>query len=242
MKRKDFVKAAVACILLPADALANPTYEIKYGINGLVPNKAVSSDTPGPNELAVDLGEDGFYGEVSQGDFISTSALADLVGLDVGKRHSSDWLKMRLDGKIIFVPFKTIVTGIYWSALAERDLVYGNRTIEIGGSTYRLRILKGYVNGMSDSNGSWGSWSSDDSSEWGRTFVRLSNGVYATYGASTLNVDSGEGGSPWCQEVNPKYPGSYMIRGGGSYGTSFYGWRGDNAVYRGWKPVLELVS
>lgn len=129
---------------------------------------------PGPQDLIAGTPGAGFYGEVPVSELITGTALASAIGLTAGTaQHSNEpWLKFNLDGRTLFVAKKPYRHSISWNHISTANAVYGSRTIEINGETYKVRLLKGsatdpYVGGDgADLVGTHGS-------EWNRLFYPL---------------------------------------------------------------------
>lgn len=75
-----------------------------------------------------DNNEDGYsYGSTRTGSFINSD--------------TTKWLKFGYKGKILYVASDRITDSIAWNDLAKINVVYGNRTLKIGNSLYRIRLL-----------------------------------------------------------------------------------------------------
>jgi hypothetical protein len=208
----------------------------------------------------------GFFGEVSASELISGDALASLVGISQGtSQHSTaGWLKFAWQGKILFVAKKTFRRSISWDHINSANAVYGDKTVEIGGLTYKVRLPKG-VN--KDPAGAY-SGAICHGSEWNRLMLPIHQGAINKNWAYPDNVESdipvwshnlgtgnqgmytdedllthssyGSGSRSWCQEVGER--SDYRIRrGGNGVSLSFSGASSDRTAELGWRPCLELV-
>ena len=55
---------------------------------------------------------------------------------------SNYWLKFIINGKLIFIPDNKVYHLINWDEVAKYDLVYGDKTVKMGSSMYRIRLPK----------------------------------------------------------------------------------------------------
>lgn len=55
---------------------------------------------------------------------------------------SNYWLKFIINGKLIFIPDSKVYHLINWDEVAKYDLVYGDKTVKMGSSMYRIRLPK----------------------------------------------------------------------------------------------------
>lgn len=204
---------------------------------------------------------DGFYGELPVTELISGDALASAIGLTAGiAQHSNEpWLKFNLDGRTLFVAKKPYRYNISWGQLNAANAVYGSRTIEINGDTFKVRLLKGSatdphvgVGGTAyDPVGAYGS-------EWNRllyplipdpssrpsfplTGEGLLYGEWANYTETelVLILAGGNGRLQWCQEsqgTNRVARGSFGVSGLHLVPASYVD------ANCGWRPCLELVE
>ncbi len=206
--------------------------------------------------LASDGGVD-WYGEVSAEELIDGVALASLLGLTSGTAQHSDagWLHVGLDGTDLLIAKRTLRRTLAWNSIYAVYAVYGNRTVEIKGQQYRIRLLKG-ANSDPTVDASGYDVPHSHGSEWNRIFYRLTNDTYldnrntkvseipmvhlAQYSESDLFLHSsvGSGSNSWCQEA----AGGYRVLRGGN-GVSYLN-RITPSISNsdfGWRPVLERV-
>lgn len=203
-----------------------------------------------------------FLGEVSAGAFITGNALASAIGLTAGTAQHSDepWLKFLdlVDGKTKYVAKKTFRHTISWDQINAVNAVYGDRSIEINGESFKVRLLKGASGDPVEGISGYDTVSSHGS-EWNRLFYPLvpntanSNkiptypisgegirfGAWANYTDAELDNSSRW---TWCQETNASNT-SQRVRRGNS-GLSYFGLAGSSNAYSyyAWRPVLELVE
>jgi len=209
--------------------------------------------------LASDGGVD-WYGEVSSAEFVDGVGLASLIGLTSGAAQHSDagWLHVGLDGTELLIAKRPLRHSLSWDHINAVNAVYGNRTVEINGQQYKVRLPKGANTDPTVDAYGWDIPSSHGS-EWNRIFYRLTNDTYldnrntkvseepfvhlAEYSEADLILDyrvpEPNGGYNWCQET----VGGYRV---------FRGYLGVSHLHRltpslvgssyGWRPFLERVN
>lgn len=212
---------------------------------------------PGSNILIAGNTQAGFYGEVASSEFISGDDLARELGITAGVSQYSNepWLKFSYMGKIEFIAKKPFRYDIMWNDINNANAVFGNRTINIKGKTYKVRLAKGKTEGKQNDTNSYAG-SINWGSEWNRLMLPIhekapSNwhnshkgnvepnienwGVNYTDDDLIMDYTSGKGPMTWCQEA---YYSECLVRtNAGSYNHSS-DWKDSRA---GWRPVLELV-
>ncbi len=212
-----------------------------------------------------------FLGEVPSNQLITGNTLASHFNLTQGVSQNSNepWLKFILDGKTLYVSKKPFRHSISWNHLNDLDLVFGNRTIDIDGKEYRIRLLKGVssdpisVPSLDNEHGGYDlEWTYG--SEWNRIFYPLipnpsrqdhlpsypySNegilfGQWGNYTETELGINdsAGYGYRTWTQES--RLENLNTKSGRGHYGVLRAGFvdAGNSLIHRGWRPVLELVE
>lgn len=211
---------------------------------------------PGPTVLIGGNLQAGFYGEVPTRDFITGDELAAKIGLTSGISQFSDepWLKFSYMGKVEFVAKKPFRHSVSWNDINAVNAVFGNRTIDIGGKTYKIRLMKGKTEGkQNDSSACEGTI--NHRSEWNRLMLpihinapdkwkSLNNVKIPTenWNVGYTNNDLSSGSIRcWCQECGEKtvyrlFRFNYDISDAGSLNP------GASSSYNGWRPVLELVD
>lgn len=205
-----------------------------------------------------------FLGEVPTSGFINGLELASAIGLTAGTaQHSNEpWLHFVLDGKILYVAKKPYRYSVSWNHINAAGAVFGTKTVEINGKTYKVRLLKSTANddmytGSSgfDPVGAYGS-------EWNQLMYSVHSGKHTDtsnpspvsgegirFGtlAQYTDVDlvvhetAGNGSFSWCQETPSANTGARVYCG--RYGVSRLGWYTASSVSPliGWRPVLELI-
>lgn len=211
---------------------------------------------------------DRFLGEVSASEFITGVDLAAMVELTQGTAHNptSGWFKfLTKEGITLYIAVKSYRYNISWDDINTRDLVFGNRTVTIGGLNYKVRLpsttASGSVAGMDSAN----TWDPVYcyGSEWNRLMYPLVEdpagklhapnfpysgegirfGSWANYTEQYINtlLGSGNGRYSWCQEVT--LDTGYATNRGGNGLFSYTAARTNlRSESRGWRPVLELVE
>ncbi len=207
--------------------------------------------------LASDGGVD-WYGEVSSAEFVDGVGLASLIGLTSGAAQHSDagWLHVGLDGTELLIAKRPLRHSLSWDHINAVNAVYGNRTVEINGQQYKVRLPKGANTDPTVDAYGWDIPSSHGS-EWNRIFYRLTNDTYlddrntkaseepfthlAQYSEADLILDyrTGNGSYNWCQETAGS--SNRVLRG--YYGVSRLSRNAPSYVHstRGWRPFLERV-
>jgi len=225
-----------------------------------------NTNAPGPKYAIAGSWDAGFFGEVSASELISGDALASLVGISQGiSQHSTaGWLKFAWQGKILFVAKKTFRYSISWDHINSANAVYGDKTVKIGGLTYKVRLLKGASQDPTGAHGGaichgseWNrlmlpihqeainkNWVDPNSVEsdipvWSHNLGAGNQGMYTDEDILT-HYDYGSGSRSWCQEVAEK--ATFRISRG-YYGVSFSNSSTSSSTdaYYGWRPCLELV-
>jgi len=216
-----------------------------------------NTNAPGPKHAIAGSWDAGFFGEVPASELITGDALASQIGLSSGTAQFSNepWLKFAYQGKIQFVAKKPFRYRLSWNDINAANAVYGDRTVTIGGLTYKVRLMRG---ANKDPAGAYDG-SICHGSEWNRLMLPIHENAPNNW-AYPNNVDSptedwsvnytdedllthykyGDGSRSWCQEVAQTASNRiYRGIGGVSYSGSF------PASYShsdfGWRPVLELL-
>lgn len=215
--------------------------------------------SPGPKALKGGNLQAGFFGEVPASDFITGDELARRIGLTAGTSQYSyePWLKFSYLGKIEFVAKKPLRHSISWNNINAVGAVFGSKTININGKTYKVRLMKGKTEGkQNDQSATAGTI--NHGSEWNKLMLPIhqnapSNWTYKNnvnsptenWGVGYTDADlvthfnDGSGSCSWCQEYGND--NDCLYRGVGASGSfaysSYY-----NAPHTGWRPVLELVD
>lgn len=222
---------------------------------------------PGPATLIAGDMQAGFFGEVSASELISGDALASLVGISQGTSQNSTvgWLKFAWQGKILFVAKKAFRNSISWDHINSANAVYGGKTVEIDGLTYKIRLMKGALTDPSEyedpDRGAHGS-------EWNRLMLPIhqeaidKSWAYPAYVESDIPVwahglgtgtqnrytdedlltksDYGSGSYSWCQETRKDKAVNRVFRGPGGVSGSGSLVSSSTDSHYGWRPCLEF--
>lgn len=216
-------------------------------------------DLPGPKDLIGGNMEAGFFGECPTNELITGDALAKLIGLSAGTSQYSNggWLKFIYMGQIEFIAKKPFRHSISWDSINSVNAVFGNRTIEIKGHTYKIRLMKGKTEGKQADQSSYRG-DINKGSEWNKLLLPIyysapSNWRYpdnvksptedwgVRYFDYELITKKANGSSCWCQEYGERRSlrltrGYDGVSDSNSSGPSY-----DGSVC-GWRPVLEFVK
>ena len=202
----------------------------------------------------------GFFGEVSVKDLIAGDELARRIGLTAGTSQYSNepWLKFAYLGKIEFVAKKPIRYGISWDSLKSANVIFGSKTIDIGGKTYKVRLMKGKTEGKQNNQSEY-SGAINHGSEWNRLILPIHKNAPSSWKFKN-NVDSptenwsvgyadvdlvtnynGNGSYSWCQEYGQS-SAHRLIRGYSGVSSSASYTPASSFTLTGWRPVLELID
>ena len=217
------------------------------------------SVVPGPTKLVGGNLQAGFYGEVPAKDFITGDELARRIGLTAGTSQFSNepWLKFSYLGKVEFVAKKTFRYKLSWDAINAVNAVFGNKTIDICGKTYKVRLMKGKTEGKQDDQSSYNG-TINHGSEWNKLMLPIHKNAPSNWGypdnvnsptenwsvgytdADLLTASAEKGSYSWCQEFSNS--SERLARGflGVSYTskcTPYF-----SIDYYGGRPVLELID
>lgn len=204
-----------------------------------------------------------FLGEVAEADFITTSALATLVGMQATgtvTNASVNWLKYNYNGKVVYLAKKVHRHAMTWEALNTLKLVFGDKQFTIGGKQYVLKLLKGYATPpITNYDVSTGGSFND-------LIYPIYNGVaknhpyvlaYSPKQAAYVDADLGlitnylesstvPGCLTWVQDARSDNAG-HMVRGYNDADKANQltaGWfvaNGATQNYAGWRPLIEEV-
>lgn len=205
---------------------------------------------------------DVYFGEIATADFITAGALTTAVGMDaVGSVTNADspWLKFKIKGKTLYTTKKPLRHGITWNGLNALGLVFGTKTIVIGGLTYKVRLPTG-ANTSSPNVFNTGHMGGDFndmiypvyggvslSQPAVQAYPRWAAFTDAALGLNTVKSPIANGALTMCQELAAN--GGYLVRGyndndNAGVAQLLAGWYVAGAtvqLYSGWRPVLELV-
>lgn len=208
---------------------------------------------PGPTKLIGGNLQAGFYGEVPAKDLITGNELANFLGISAYgiKNPNEPWLKFSYLGKVEFIAKKNFWIQT-WKSLENANAVFGNRTIDINGFKYKIRLMKAKNEGKQGYRTDY-KGSVLHESEWNRLMLPIhvnapSNWAFPDnvksptekWGKGYTNEDLGiDYSGCWCQD-EAEESGLRMHRGQKSAISS--SWSDYPEDHQNWKPVLELVD
>ena len=187
--------------------------------------------------------------------------MARRIGLTAGVSQFSDepWLKFSYMGKTEFVAKKPFRHSISWNSINAVNVVFGNRTIKIGGNTYKVRLMKGKTEGRQDDTSSY-KGDICKNSEWNKLMLPIHikapdkwqypsnvNSPTENWNVGYTDNDlltisrAGNGSYCWCQEYG-RDSGNKLLRGLDDVSYSNNVTPSNNMLGFGWRPVLELVD
>ena len=219
-----------------------------------------TTGSPGPKKLIGGNMQAGFFGEVPISEFISGEELINTLIKYRGTRQFTDepWLKFAYLNKIEFIAKKPILTSVSYNELKSYNLIFGDKTINVLGKTYKVRLIKGKNEGEQDDEKNY-KGEILHNSEWNKLFLPIHENAPASWSYQE-NVNSitenwnikytnkdllighyDNGSYCWCQESGDS---SYdaLVRGGKDISYSESVGRSKHSSYYGWRPVLELVE
>lgn len=215
---------------------------------------------PGPNSLIGGNLQAGFYGEVPTSDFITGDELARMVGLTAGTSQNSNepWLKFSYLGKTEFIAKKTFRHSISWENINDANAVYGNKTLEINGNIYKIRLVKGKNEGLQETQSK--NYKECYYSEWNKLILPIHKNAPSSFNSEmsvkmpteNWNVgytdvelctsqDCKNGYRTWCQDIG-ELDFRRVIRGDKDVSDASNYSNGTTWNEFGWRPVLELVG
>lgn len=191
-----------------------------------------------------------YQGLLATADLVDPLTVANALNLTAGTRANEDagWLHFNLDGKTLYVAKKPFRTGLSWNSLNAVDALVGNKTINIGGKVYKIRVLKG-IKGTTNVDHNGYDLPITHDSEWNRLMYPITTFIpesqegpnQANFSITELGLDSTDDGRyNICQETGDA--STACTRGTFKVSYSAFSARSDNSGYMGWRPVLELVG
>lgn len=199
----------------------------------------------------------GWYGEIAQEDLISYPDLVTAIGLSAGAaiNQSTPWLGFSLDGVQLFVSKMPVRMAVSWNQINAIGCIYGTKTIQIAGKTYKVRVLKG-SNTDPASSQAGANASSTHGSEWNRLLYHVSDGQggtvlssegisvgdWAQYSNAALGCAGGNATVNICQNTVSGSSGNFMSRGVSYLSYTRADSKSSTSTVLGWRPVLELVG
>lgn len=115
---------------------------VQGGGNNYYPNS-------GPGTKTLTFGDErlGYFGEVTQKEMLGLPELRRQLdywgGADASGVSQFGWIKMLLDGKVLFIPKQALATGVSWDELYNKGLIYGtddNGAVPGATPTNQLRV------------------------------------------------------------------------------------------------------
>lgn len=224
------------------------------------------SGSPGPKVLIAGDFTAGYFGEVSDSEFFTSSEVSLGVGLSLGDltfENEVSWFKFALDNKVVFFPRQPLRNKLAREAL-PRNVVSGLSSISKDSLEYSVRLIKG-TTGFQDAEIGWSTPKHTNAeilkSEWNRIILPLSirnkdnSWSFPQYIPEDLedwgihhNLEHFTGGGSGSytlinELLRKEYSGSAYdnyIRGGSS--VENYGiYRGASRAL-GWRPLLEVLD
>lgn len=213
-----------------------------YGKKRKVPDSGV-----GP-EVLTGTTAAGYFGLIEPGEFHDAESLSEALNFHVGNIYTSDpgWFKFMYQGKILLICKGHLRSHINWTHLYQAGLVYGGpgygtypeggnieqgKSIIYGGRSYKVRLIRGSDGDPYNGRGG----------EWNALLNSMMNGVWGNFSHQDLNVQGGTGGASWCMESGSN-TGEALVRDGTYDAYLRDKNEGSYSQYRGWRPVLELMS
>lgn len=214
---------------------------------------------PGGQTLIVGNAVNGFYGEVPAADIFTSTQLATALSISSYGTMINDtvpWVKVSLDGRTFFTPLKALRHSLTWSVCDSMQIrtEAHNRRITKAGLTYRVTMMTGigptWVGAVGEDPAGC------EGSQYNRIIYRLCElnpprEEPPSFGAYTLSQLGLTVNDPGCAMMTQEGSGgTHLQRNGGGGETGSNAWHGlqqyltDNVTdqYRGWRPMLELVS
>jgi hypothetical protein len=181
-----------------------------------------------------------FKGVVAPEDLISAPDLATTVGLTTGSLGydpNPGWLKFVNNGKTVYIAKKPFRVSILWTTLNDLGVVFGTKTLAIGGKLYKVRLMTGSNTDPADLA----------AGEYDTLFSRVTalySGPGERWGELTYDDVGWYGGTGTgelclCQE---QYGGGPLTRGYPGFGGMWYQVPTDTHPGYSWRPVLELIG
>lgn len=217
------------------------------------------SGSPGNSMLLAGTMKAGYFGEVSASELITGDDLALRVGISEGTSQNSTggWLKFAYKNKVQFVAKKIFRNRIPWNSINSANCVFGGAVIEIGGLSYKVRLLSTATNDPSSNDST-----SYHYSEWNKLMLpihikakdeswkyiaNVENDLeYWGIDFTDVDLNTGESdivGGSWCQESWTNNNGRAYMRGyiNGDASEANIIVKTSTIISTGWRPVLELI-
>lgn len=221
---------------------------------------------PGPKTLLQGTEALGYFGEASPTEMLSAFKLRDQLNFQVGTDNAAwdgRWVKMFVDGKVIFFPTKIIATGITWNDLYNAGLVYGTddngkyptatptnqmRYVSAGNAVMKVRNFRAYAADPANMGGieNLGNTTNVDifNGEWYRTIgsittPRLTSYTgpwWPKYSQPDFLIPNSTAPFPWAQETRQA-----LTTNGLTINNTQIAPSNVKTTALAWYPVLEVV-
>lgn len=227
---------------------------------------------PGPKVLVGGDINLGYCGLVPAAEFITGSSLASRIGLSAGSllNDTTPWMKFAYKGKTLYIPQRPIRRNVKWRDIYRRGAVYGcgtfgrfpiegeetvqDASVTIQGHRFKVRLMRGASTDPVPQHENRTNPPEGYGSEWNDLLYRVSASSpippserWESFTNSQLLVGNTYQGKI-CWMIETSYYGGVLGKhrvGRGSQGITDYTTNTydlSNALYWGWRPVLELVA
>lgn len=218
---------------------------------------------PGPTTLVAGTKADGYYGTLTSAELFTSSELAALVGLTnvgVALNENTRWIKAALDNKIYYYPMLPLRSNMGWGDFNSRKLVSHSQgtIVSKNGFNFKMGLFTAQNMAGATASAPVDNPSGTVTSFFNRLIYRVmaetppgyNIAKWANFTLTDMGMQAISGNQPAgtcfiCQEGST---GSWQQRNGGTGSSATNGWYswqiGVSAVdvYRGWRPLLELVG
>ena len=225
--------------------------------SGGSPLKEYPDSGPGVKTLKYGNEDLGYFGEVSQSELFTLQELRREFNFYSGADAPGfNWIKMFLDGKVIFFPIARIASLLSWADIYSSGLIYGTddngvvpqaipvnqyRLISKDVSTFKVRTFKGATDDPTTITGPITVSVSTPKlleSECMKVFAALSTGTVSGYTGPRFQLyASALFSAMYCQNSRADSPASYCMY----YNQVVANVYGKTQAGYGWQPVLELI-
>lgn len=178
-----------------------------------------------------------YKGLVNQDNFITFAALATELGVTEGTPSNGtvEWLHFAEEGKEVYIPRMGIRHTISWEQLSARNLITGNRTIVIGGQTFKVRLMTGCEQDPGIAGGGLAA------REWKKYIVGLTDGTYDSQTAAWAGVGNDGINISILQEASANETGAHSGAGYPGINDIWYVSANQEHPFFNWRPLLEKV-
>ena len=156
--------------------------------------------------------------------------------------HELRWVKVTLDGKILYICDRVILCNVSWDILNEQGLIFGRELTLSNGARVKIRSLTGGHNWRVDGDCLSGGRPLDN--EWDKIICNEANIP------GLPSPESPEHNALWswkdiwtiCQETDEEFFAHRALRGGNSARRWDRGAATNTTVALGWRPCLEVLE